>query len=360
MTVQTLDIETFLHCNPPLIDVRSPSEHAHGHIPGSVNIPLFDDQERATIGQTYHQQGHQPAVLAGLEIAGPKMRSLVERSQAIASKDRVRVLCWRGGQRSRSFSWLLDQAGIDVERLEGGYKAYRQHVQRQFSDPLQIVILSGLTGSGKTILLQHLISAGEQVIDLESLANHRGSAFGGIGLPPQPTTEQFENDLFAELSQMDRSQRIWIEDESAAIGKVRIPDPLWDQMRLAPVVFIEVPKDARVQILLNEYGQMPIDSLSNAIEQIAKRLGGDRKQAALQALDQADRTEAIRIVLEYYDRAYKRSCSKRQQANAHLVRLSDPTQASAAQHLITHVHQLQTKKGINMKTLIASLGSLSS
>ena len=201
-----------------IIDVRSPVEFNAGHIPGSTNIPLFSDEERATVGTLYAESGRDIAIEKGLEFVGPKMADFVRRTKAVLAKQPgdcesekiAYVHCWRGGMRSQSFAWLLDMAGIKVRVLKGGYKGFRKVAHRKIGLRHKMVILSGLTGAGKTEFLIELQKKGEQIIDLEGLANHRGSSFGAIGLGQQPTTEQFENCRFAALEKLNPNRRIWI------------------------------------------------------------------------------------------------------------------------------------------------------
>jgi tRNA 2-selenouridine synthase len=174
------------------IDVRSEKEYGHGHIPGAVNLPLFSDEERVVIGTIYKNSGREASVLKGLEIAGPKLAGFVKKLHKITDQKDILVHCWRGGMRSESMAWLFGQAGYKAHVLEGGYKAYRRFIREELSRPLTYIILGGLTGSGKTELLHMLGRAGEQILDLEKLACHKGSVFGGLGQPGQPANEQFE------------------------------------------------------------------------------------------------------------------------------------------------------------------------
>ena len=192
-----------------LLDVRTPAEFAQGHVPGAQNLPLFSDEERAEVGTLYKQVNPERAFLRGLDLAGAKMSWYVREAMRLAPNRKVAVHCWRGGQRSGSLATLLSFAGFDVQVVQGGYKAYRTHVLEQFAlRKSKFVVLGGKTGSGKTEILKQLASLGEQVIDLEALANHKGSAFGALGEEPQPRVEQFENNLFAILKKMDHQRRI--------------------------------------------------------------------------------------------------------------------------------------------------------
>ena len=174
-----------------LLDVRAPSEFEHGHIPGAVNLPLFDDDQRAEVGTIFKNSGKDDAVLRGLSIVGPKMADLAKtaRAMAVGKKDQVFVHCWRGGMRSRSMRWLLETAGLQPKILAGGYKAFRAMAQASFAKQWPLKVVSGLTGAGKTRVLGSLAAQGEKMIDLEALANHRGSALGAIRQDRPPTTE---------------------------------------------------------------------------------------------------------------------------------------------------------------------------
>ena len=309
-----LPSETFLNVatHVPIIDVRSPSEFDAGHIHNAINIPLFNDQERATIGTTYKKSGHETAVIDGLEIVGPKMAQFArqvkaiftDRSEELADDHRVRVHCWRGGMRSQSFGWLMEQISLKPLVLEGGYKSFRNTVLEKFEQPSNLMVLSGLTGAGKTKYLHLLQQRGEQVIDLEGLANHRGSAFGGVGLGDQPTTEAFENELYFHLSKVDQSRRVWVEDEGNRIGLVNMPKPFYNQIRHAPAVFIDASSERRLDHLMEVYSDLDLSGLAYSIEKIRKRLGGQNVNEALAALEVQDFRTAARIVLHYYDKTY--------------------------------------------------------
>jgi tRNA 2-selenouridine synthase len=278
----------------PLLDVRSPGEFEHGHIPGAVSFPLFSDEERAEVGTVYKQVSKESAVELGLRFVGPKMEQFVLNAKQIAPEKKVLVHCWRGGQRSASMAWLLKTAGFEAEVVPGGYKSYRQMVQ----DGLQ-------TGSGKTKILHKMAEYGEQVIDLEGLANHKGSAFGAIGERPQPSVEQFENDLFSKILSLDLSKRVWLENESHSIGRVFIPEGFWAKLRNAPLVNIQIPLEARINNLLEDYVLEHKQDLVNSFQKIDKKLGGLEFKKALEALENNDFATAAKIALVYYDKTYQ-------------------------------------------------------
>ena len=294
----------------PVLDVRSPAEYAAGHLPGAYSFPLFDNSERAQVGTTYRQVGSYEALLVGLELVGPNLRTMVEQAHALAPDKEVLVHCWRGGMRSESVAWLLATAGLTTHTLIGGYKAYRRHLLASWQKAFHLLVLGGATGSGKTAILRALREQGEQVIDLEALAHHRGSAFGGIGQPEQPTTEQFQNNLYHAWRSVDPQRRVWVEDESFSIGQVKLPLEFWQKMQAQPLFVVEVPRAARVERLVAEYGSMDTLALEKAILTIRKRLGGLRTQQALAALEQGQFAEVADVLLAYYDKSYERSLTK--------------------------------------------------
>ncbi|MEO8590067.1 MAG: tRNA 2-selenouridine(34) synthase MnmH [Flavobacteriales bacterium] len=337
---RALDVVAFLETTTPMIDVRSPGEFARGHIPGAHSLPLFSDEERAVVGTLYKQQGRDAAVLEGLRIVGPKLASIVEQARALAPDGRIRVHCWRGGERSGSVAWLLDKAGFaEVITLKRGYKAFRNHVLASFDAPLPLIILGGYTGSGKTEILHALRALGEQVVDMEGLANHRGSSFGALGLPPQPTTEHFENLLWNDLRALDRSRTIWLEDESIMIGRAKVPDGVFGQLRAARVLFIDMPQDMRAQRLVKDYGAVPKAELADAINRIGKRLGPQHCKAALEALEAGDLHTAALTALTYYDKAYLRGCEERVPSSVKRIVVDGPDSGAIAKKLITLVSE---------------------
>lgn len=300
-----IQIDKFLELSKtePIIDVRSPGEYEHAHIPGALSLPLFSNEERAEIGTIYKQRGRVKAVQRGLEIVGPKLGGFAKFALALKS-DNILIHCWRGGMRSSSMAWLLEQVGIECSLLTGGYKSYRGHVLKSFEKPLKIVLLGGYTGSGKTDLIKLLKEQGEQVLDLEGLACHKGSAFGAIGQGDQPSGEYFENLLSLEVEALDGEKVVWIEDESRNVGKVFIPEALWSRMRQSPLVRVEASFETRMERLMRDYGCYPVDLLSASIKKIEKRLGYDKCKLALDACERGDIATAAQISLLYYDKAY--------------------------------------------------------
>ncbi|WP_299759004.1 tRNA 2-selenouridine(34) synthase MnmH [uncultured Pontibacter sp.] len=313
--VNSISIQEFLQKAEqlPVLDVRAPKEYAAGHIPAAYSFPIFDDEQRARVGTAYKQQGHDPAVLIGLDLFGPRMSEFVKQANKLATGKEVLVHCWRGGMRSGAMAWLLGFSGLKVHLLQGGYKAYRRLVHAEFEQSRKLLILSGLTGSGKTDILPYLQKHGQQSIDLEGLASHKGSAFGSIGMASQPSTEHFENLLGTELLKLNEEQPLWLEDESITIGKVQMPKPLFDQMQAAPTLVLQVPHKLRVQKLAQEYCRTNEAILATAILKIKKRLGGLATKEALSAISDGDMEKMVEIALTYYDKAYTFELAKKQQ-----------------------------------------------
>lgn len=295
-----------------LVDVRSPGEFACGHVPGTVNIPLFSNEERARVGIAYKMLGHEEAVLLGLEIVGPRMRQMAEQMKECAGDRTLLLYCWRGGMRSESMLWLAQRVGLSARLMSGGYKGFRRWALDVFAEKRHIAILSASSGCGKTERLETLAQSGEAVVDLEGLAVHRGSAFGGLALPPQPSQQTFENALALELARVRRAPVIWMECESRLIGRLRLPDDLWRQMKVASTFHYEVPMELRIARLVKEYKGAGIKALKEAVLGITKRLGHLRVQEALSLLDREEYEECCELLLRhYYDPFYLRGLGRR-------------------------------------------------
>ncbi len=310
--VQSFDVQTFLKLaeRNPVLDVRSPAEYEYGKIPGAVNLPIFSNEERAEIGTLFKQNGKDAAIKRGLEIVGPKMREMVEFAEGLPFRDSLLVHCWRGGMRSGSVAWLLHTYGLPVATLSGGYKNFRSYLLDYLKTPLQLLVITGPTGSGKTELLKALDAAGEQVIDFEGLARHKGSVFGELGQQTQPSSEYFQNLIFWRLKDFDVQRPVWIEDESIGIGRVMIPEPLWKQMGLAPRIYLNMDREIRIARLVNEYGVFPKEILQAKILQLQKKLGGQHVKAILSDLEQGLLENVAGHLLVYYDKAYGNSVER--------------------------------------------------
>jgi tRNA 2-selenouridine synthase len=334
MAVKRLSISEFVSMMEqyPILDVRSPSEYAHAHMKNAYSLPLFTDEERKVVGTAYKQQGKQPAIKLGLNYFGVKMAPMVNEVEALLASSLdpankvVLVHCWRGGMRSAGVAWLLDLYGYTVYTLVGGYKAYRNWVLDQFTLEYSFKVVGGYTGSGKTETLHALQALHQPIIDLEGLAHHKGSAFGNLGQPVQPSQEQFENLLAQSLYKISTSQSyIWIEDESRRIGLVNIPATLFDQIRKSKLYFLNIPFTQRLQFILNGYGKFEKDKLMSAILRIKKRLGGLETKTAINFLIEDDVESSFNILLTYYDKLYLKGAYNRENAETLIHTIEVPT-----------------------------------
>lgn len=316
MAVQTVSIEAFIlaHSSGIVIDVRSPAEYEQAHIPGAFSLPLFNNEERALIGKTYKQKSREEAIKTGLPIFGNKMKPMIEQVETWVQafqqeqggeKPTLYIHCWRGGMRSAAIAWLLDLYGFKVTQLIGGYKAYRNWVLAQFVKPYQLLVLGGYTGSGKTEILAVLAEKGLPVVNLEGIALHKGSSFGALGQPTQPSQEMFENKLAQCLFQWNTA-KIFIEDESQRIGTVMLPTPFFKQLRSSDCYFIKIPFEARLDFIVGGYGKFNKEDLIAAVYRIQKRLGGLETKTAVNYLLEDNINAAFKILLAYYDKWYEK------------------------------------------------------
>jgi tRNA 2-selenouridine synthase len=311
--IHPVTISDFLHHPeaPLLADVRTPAEFAHGHIPGAFNLPIFSNEERVLVGTTYKQVGREAAVLLGFDLTGPKWSGFIKEALEKAPSKKIALHCWRGGMRSGAMAWALDLYGFEVYLVQGGYKSYRNWVLKQFEKQFTLQVLGGMTGSGKTKILQELKAAGQQVIDLEDIAQHQGSSYGTMNKMVQPTQEQFENNLGSQLHTLDPRKMTWIEDESSSIGKCILPRPLWNRMLAANLLDLAVPLEHRVASLVKEYGSLDKTFLIECTERIKKRLGPEQARHAVVAINENRMEDFIRLALGYYDKTYRTGLAKR-------------------------------------------------
>lgn len=324
--VKKITIEEFFHYRTkfPVIDVRSPSEFKKGHIPGAYNIPLFTDEERAEVGTVYKQNGKENAVQLAYRFVSPKLISFSQQGEQIAGKEKKLVVyCWRGGMRSENMAWLFGRSGIECFVLQGGYKAYRRYGRNIIQQPLPLIVLGGMTGSGKTDILNEMEKQGEQVLNFEKFAFHKGSAFGALGQPPQYENEHFENLIFEKLFCLNLQKQIWIEDESRQIGRNAIPDELFAQMRQSQVLKILLPNKERIKRLVKDYAFYDNSQIIEGIRKVQKRLGNQNTREAIEAVESNDYETAVKILLAYYDKAYKYGLSKRDPSKIIAVSLDE-------------------------------------
>jgi tRNA 2-selenouridine synthase len=341
--IHTIKINEFiaLPAPIPLVDVRTPAEFEQGHVPGASNLPLFSNEERVSVGTTYKQVGKEAAILLGFDLTGPKWSGFIQQALRVAPQKKIAVHCWRGGMRSGAMAWALNLYGFDVYLIEGGYKQFRNWVLSQFEATYKLLILGGMTGAGKTKILQALRSQGEQIIDLENLAQHQGSSYGSMNKLVQPTQEQFENDLAVGLHTLDRQRVIWVEDESSSIGKRMIPRPLWKQMEAAALVDLQVPETRRIASLVWEYGTLDKDFLIACTERIRKRLGLDQTKLAITAIREDRMVDFIRLVIVYYDKTYRTSLARRNAARIRRVMIEHADAFESARIILQTIHEAQ-------------------
>ena len=315
----TTDYRAVLRDATPVIDVRSPSEFSKGSVPAAINLPILDDEERAQVGIKYKQNGNEAAVQLGHElVTGDKKRTRVQGwAEFVSAHPNALLTCWRGGLRSKIAQQWLQEVGIQITRIDGGTKALRQSCLDIIDSTadFDFVVLGGRTGCGKT----EIVNAMRPSIDLEGLANHRGSSFGRLKTP-QPTPINFENALAAELLRMPVDSPVLLEDESRTIGRLAIPGTMFDAMRQAPIVVLKEPLNKRAIFTYNSYVvDQDQEALELALDRIQKRLGGDRYKAIRSLMATAfgsgkreDHIEWISDLLEqYYDPMYDYQLDKK-------------------------------------------------
>jgi tRNA 2-selenouridine synthase len=340
--IDEITIESYYSNNKwlPVVDVRSPKEFEKGHIPGAINIPLFSNEERARVGTIYVQKSREKAIELGYKFVTPKLQHFIDASREVAPDGKIIIHCWRGGMRSQSFAKHLHDHGFsEVHVIHNGYKAYRHMVLHLFEQPWNLKVVGGYTGAGKTHLLHYLEEQNYQTIDLEGIAHHKGSVFGGIGQPKQPTSEQFANNLYEKMRLLDPTVPLFIEDESLKIGNVSMPEALYQQIRSAIIYFIDVPREERARLLARDYNFDDIEPLAKAITKISKRLGGLQTQHALELLKQRKFYEVAITSLTYYDKIYLKGIQERDPNKIRMIPCYDTTPAVNAQRILESVKQ---------------------
>ena len=310
------ELEKFRSFKGPLIDVRSPSEYYKGHMPNSINIPIFDNDERSIIGTIYKKEGRRKAVIKGLKFFEKKIEPFLDHlfmnidsyktSYEKNNKDFfIRIYCSRGGMRSQSIAWLLEKFKLNPLTLNGGYKKYRRWILDSFSNKYNIIVIGGKTGTGKTRLLSLLEKNKYQTVDLEGFACHRGSTFGGLGMNEQPSNEQFENIIAEKLNSFISTNNIFVEAESANIGKCKIPHEFFNQMKSSRRIEILRSESNRLDELIGTYSVFKKDELQESVIRIKKRLGPQRTKIALESINNENWELVCRSVLDYYDKCYE-------------------------------------------------------
>lgn len=321
-----------------IIDVRSPKEFNEATIPDSINIPVFNDEERAEVGTIYKQVGQEAAKEKGLEIFSEKLPDFIAAFKTIDSPKTV--FCWRGGMRSKTAATVLDLMGVDVTRLSGGIRAHRHWVverlqHEQFSP--ELFVLNGGTGTGKTVMLKRLADKGYPVIDLEGMAGHRGSIFGQIGMNPS-NQRKFDAALVNDLYKFETKPFVFVEGESKRIGKAEIPDYFYERKQNGLQFFIELPMDVRVQNILKEYHpeQKPAEFME-AFQLIKKRIHVPIAKQIEEDLETGEFANAVKLLLEhYYDPRYRHANSHYQDEQK--IMIQAPTVEAAMERILDYIN----------------------
>ena len=322
-----------------IIDARSPAEFEEDRLPGALNAPVLDDEERALVGTIYKQKSAFDAKRLGAPLAARNIARHIEERFAQRPRGwRPLVYCWRGGGRSGSLVHVLRQVGWDAQRLEGGYKAFRRQVVADLENlpgRFHYRVVCGATGSGKSRLLEALAGAGAQVLDLERLAAHRGSVLGELPDAPQPSQKSFETALWTALSGYDARRPVFVESESKKVGNLRVPDALITRMRASDCVRLEASRELRVALLMQEYAhfvERPHE-LAAKLDLLRDLHGAERIAAWKSQLERGQWDPLVADLLEsHYDPAYRRSLGRnyRDAATAPAVEVDDISRAGFA------------------------------
>ncbi len=348
------ELEKFRSLKGPLIDVRSPSEYYKGHMPNSINIPLFDNDERSIIGKIYKNNGKEKAIKEGLIFTEKKIENLLknlfecintyksETKEVDKNKLTIKIYCARGGMRSKSISWLLEKFRLNTVTLDGGYKSYRKYTLNSFSKKWNIVLIGGKTGCGKTRLLKSLEKYNYQTIDLEGFACHRGSTFGGLGMGEQPTNENFENKISEKLRKFSDKDYIFVEAESANIGKCKIPYDFFIQMKSSLRIEIIRSESNRLDELISTYSIFSKKELTECVLRIKKRLGPQRTKIGIDSINKEKWDMVCKSVLEYYDKCYE--FEKIGKKNIRLLDLTDKEYDENVLDLIKNTLLISSKR----------------
>ena len=317
---------------PDIVDARTPAEFAEDHLPGALNAPSLDDEERIRVGTIYKQQSAFEAKRVGAPLVAKNIARHVETLFADKPRDwKPLVYCWRGGGRSGALVHVLRQVGWDARRLEGGYKAFRRQVVADLERlpvHFRFRVLCGATGSGKSRLLEAMVVAGAQVLDLEILAAHRGSVLGDLPDAPQPSQKHFETRLWSALSGFDAARPVYVESESKKVGNLRVPEHLIERMRAAPCMRLEADESTRVALLLEDYAHFVADpaALASKLDLLRTLHGADRIAQWKEDLS-AGRWQALvaDLLASHYDPAYRRSLSRNysEEQTAEIVPIKD-------------------------------------
>ena len=310
--IDVIDLDAYTW---PIVDVRSPNEFDQDHILGAINLPLLNNEQRHLIGITYKEKGKAEAIALGHQLIDPQKQAILDQAKRLIKGQNIRLYCARGGLRSHKMAEFLSQNGYSVYLIKGGYKQFRNRVFSRLEAFKNIVVLSAYTGSGKTQILNLMQKKGAQVLDLETLAHHKGSAFGHLGMPTQESSAQFHNAIYEALKPYDPNQLLWVENESFIIGKVHMPATLWENMKSAKVLEIEIPTEARVKLIIEAYGKFPKLQLVERVQKLSKRLGNENTTLISAHIEADQLASAVPLLLKYYDKAYDLGRLKRQQSS---------------------------------------------
>jgi tRNA 2-selenouridine synthase len=338
--ITPVNVNEFLSIQAPCFDVRSPLEFDGSSIIGAMNLPLLDNVQRKAIGTCYKHNGKEAAVALGYQLVNPTRHTFMETITNNTESKTVKLYCARGGLRSNKMAEFLNAHGYDIFLLRGGYKAYRNYILKTISSFNNVYILSGNTGCNKTGLLEALKVNGEQVIDLEALANHKGSAFGGIGEITQPSNAQFANRIFEAIKGYQTEKQLWVESESISIGKIAIPLELWTNMQKANGIEIVIPIQQRIQFIVDTYGQFDLVALTEGIRKLSKRLGLETTEALCQMTLNQQLHPVVERLLQYYDKGYEGGRLKKNCQNYVKFELESTHADTNCQLLLQHLQNL--------------------
>ncbi|MBS4023725.1 MAG: tRNA 2-selenouridine(34) synthase MnmH [Dethiobacter sp.] len=323
-----------------IVDVRSPGEFNEASIPGAVNVPLFTDEERVIVGTTYWKEGTDRAKLVGLSLVAPKLPGMVESILTGAAGREIVLYCWRGGMRSKSVAAVLDMLGYPVQLLLGGYKAFRRQVSSYLTEAslsTPVFVLNGLTGVGKTLVIKQLQAMSAPALDLEAMANHRGSVFGGVGLGGPHSQKDFEVRLVLALKEHCGAPYLIVEGEGKRIGPVTVPEFFHQAMRNSPHILLATTIDVRVQRIMDEYSGCAAENtedLAKAVISLEKRLGREKCEMLSTQIRTGNYGETVKILCtEYYDRYYKDS----RQNKGDYLGVVDVTEISAGAQKVVEI-----------------------
>lgn len=294
------------------IDVRSPEEYSEDSLPQAVNVPLLNDEQRAQVGLTYRQQGTLEATKLGIELVAGSIPAKISTIKRLAESKEIILYCWRGGMRSKAMGDLLDQSGIPSYRLIGGYKAFRRFVNEYLNNESNIpnfLVLYGLTGVGKTEIIENLNSRGVPNLNLEKMANHRGSVFGSVGLGKQPSQKRFETRIYEMLRLFKNSKVLVVEGESRKIGKLTVPEKIYAALQKGQRALVYDGINNRVERIIQEYLRGPdqnLEVLKGALNYLQRRIGTAKVNMLINYLDTGRIREAVYdLLVNYYDVLYK-------------------------------------------------------